>query len=103
MSKMITHFLRGVHPEGKNIIVPESTIKSVGDSVFQNTFQSAQVMQEMIINFIVESIKAEYETVHKNNQLSAWVQKYDQETGLKQFNGVKLNNKMRSAYMQWRY
>jgi hypothetical protein len=103
MSSMITHQLKGVHPEGKNIIVPDSTIRSVADSVYQNTFQSAQVMQEMVIGFIVESIRTEYETITKNNNLSAWVQKYDQETGMKQFNGVKLNNKMRSAYMQWRY
>ena len=103
MSKMITSLLKGVHPEGKNIIVPTETIQSVADSVFQNTGQSAQVMQEMVINYIVESIKTEYANEQKNNAYSPWVQRYDQETGLKQFSDVKLNNKMRSAYMQWRY
>jgi hypothetical protein len=103
MSKMITALLKGVHPQGKNIIVPNETIESVADSVFQNTGQSAQVMQEMVINYIVESIKTEYANEQKNNAYSPWVQRYDQETGLKQFSDVKLNNKMRSAYMQWRY
>lgn len=103
MSNMITKMLAGVHPENKNIIVPDSTIKSVADSVFQNTFQSAQVMQEMVISYIVDSIKTEYAFEQRNNAYSPWVQRYDQATGMKQFSDVKLNNKMRSAYMQFRY
>jgi hypothetical protein len=103
ISKMITRGLHGVHPEGKNIIVPEATIRSVMDSIFQNTGQSAEVMQQMVINYIVDAIKTEYETEKRNNSYSAWVQKYDQETGMKQFSDVKLNNKMRSPYMQFRY
>jgi hypothetical protein len=103
MSNMITHGLSGVHPEGKNIIVPASTIQSVADSVYQSTGQSAQVMQEMVISYIVDFIKTEYENTKKNYSFSPWIQKYDQETGLKQFSDVKLNNKMRSAYMQFRY
>jgi hypothetical protein len=103
MQRMITWKLRGVHPDGKNIIVPKESIYSVADSIYQNTGQSSQVMQEMVINFIVDSLKTEWDTTAKNNSYSAWVQKYDQETGLKQFNDVKLNNKMRSAYMQIRY
>ena len=103
MGQMITKGLAGVHPEGKNILVPESTIQSVADSVYQNTGQSAQVMQEMVISYIVDSIKTEYENTQRNYSYNPWVQKYDQETGLKQFSDVKLNNKMRSAYMQFRY
>ena len=103
MSKLITKALAGVHPQGKNIIVPDATIQSVADSIYQNTGQSAQVMQQMVIAYIVESIKTEYANEQKNNAYSPWVQRYDQETGLKQFSDVKLNNKMRSAYMQFRY
>ena len=103
MSEVITKNLAGVHPENKNIIVPDATIKSVADSVYQNTFQSAQVMQEMVINYIVDSIKTEYANEQRNNSYDPWVQRYDQSTGLKQFGDVKLNNKSRSAYMQWRY
>lgn len=103
MSQMITKGLQGVHPEGKNIIVPEATIKSVADSVYQNTGQSAQVMQEMVIAYIVDYIRTEYINTEKNNSYSPWVQKYDQATGLKQFSDVKLNNKGCSPYMQMRY
>ena len=103
MSKLITRGLAGVHPQGKNIIVPDATIRSVADSVYQNTGQSAQVMQEMVISYIVDSIKTEYAAEQRNNAWNPWIQKYDQETGMKQFSDVKLNNKMRSAYMQWKY
>ena len=65
MSSQITKRLNGVHPDGKNIIVPDDTIKSVADSVFQNNSNSFDVLQEMIINYIVSQIKTEYETVEK--------------------------------------
>jgi hypothetical protein len=103
MSQQITRLLAGVHPQNKNIVVPDSTIYSVADSVYQNTGQSTEVMQQMVINYIVDSIKTEYENTAKNNALTIWVTKYDQETGMKQFNDVKLNNKMRRSYMQWKY
>ena len=103
MSKLITEGLAGLHPENKNIIVPEETIRSVADSVNESTGESAQVKQQMTVNYIIDSIKTEYNNTAKNFAYSPWVQRYDQETGLKQFNDIKLNNKMRSAYMQWRY
>ena len=103
MSTMITHMLKGVHPEGKNIIVPEQTIRSVADSVFQNSPARSDVMQQMVISYIVDAIKIDYENTEKNNAYNPWVQRYDEETGLQRFNDVKLNKKQRSAYMQWRY
>jgi len=103
ISKSITQALHGVHPEGKNIIVPTSTIQSVADSVYQNTFQDQKVMTQMVVNYIVDAIQTEYNNTEKNNAYSPWVQRYDQSTGLSQFNDVKLNKKMRSPYMQWKY
>ena len=103
MGKLITLGLKGVHPEQKNIIVPPETIRSVADSVYESTGQSAEVMQHMVVNYIIDSIKTEYYNTLKNFSYSPWIQKYDQETGLKQFDDIKLNNKMRNAYMQWRY
>lgn len=104
MSRMITQGLAGVHPEGKNIIVPESTILSVCDSVYSNTGQPADVMQKMVISYIVDYIRTEFNNTMKNYSYSAWVQKYDQETGLKQFDDIKLNNKSKtSGYFQMRY
>jgi hypothetical protein len=103
MSYMISQKLKGVHPEGKNIIVPDATILSVADSVWQSTPKDAQTLQEMTINYIVNDIKTEYDTISRNNQYSIWVQKYDQSTGMKQFPDAKLNLKQRSAYFQMRY
>jgi hypothetical protein len=103
MSKMITRLLAGVHPEGKNIIVPDETIRSVADSVFEATGQSTDIMQQMIINYIVDAVRTEMQTIEKNNKYSIWIQKYDEATGLKQFSDVKTNEKSRSPYFQIRY
>lgn len=103
MSKLITNGLKGVHPEGKNIIVPEDTIRSVADSIYETSVQSADVMQKMVINYIIGTIKNEYQTIENNNKLHIWVTKYDVESGLQQFNGIKLNNKQRHWGTIWNY
>lgn len=103
MSKLITNGLKGVHPEGKNIIVPEDTIRSVADSIYETSVQSADVMQKMVINYIIGTIKNEYQTIENNNKLDIWVTKYDVESGLQQFNGIKLNNKQRHWGTIWNY
>ena len=103
MQKAIAQMLEGVHPEGKVIAVPIDTIKSVADSVYEAAHQSVDVMQKMIISYIVNFIKVDYETEKQNNKLSIWVTKYDDSTGMKKFDGVKLNNRGRLNTMQWRY
>ena len=103
MSREITRKLAGVHPEGKNIIVPEYSIRAVADSMYQNQRMEVKVMQEMTINFIVNSIRSEYQILDNNSKLSAWVQKYDIDSGLQRFNDIKLNRKQRNSYMAWRY
>lgn len=103
MQEMIMKGLKGVHPEGKNIVVKEDIIKSVADSIFNSSFSNAQQMQMMTINFIINHIKNEYQTIEQNNKLSIWVTKYGIESGMKQFNDVKLNDKSRSNYFYVRY
>lgn len=103
MQKAITFFLQDVHPEGKNIVVPVSTIVSVADSFYETTPAHLDVLQRMVVNFIVNQIKEEYETVNKNNKLSVWVTKYDVESGMQQFNDIKLNNKKRAPYSYYSY
>ena len=103
MQSMITKFLTGVHPEGKQIVVPEDTIRSVADSVFQTSFANADQMQKQVVSFIVAQIKEEYDTIQKNNNLNIWVTKYDIDSGMKQFDDVKLNNKQRSHYSYIKY
>jgi len=103
MSRIITKQLDGVHPEGKNIIVPNDTIRSVADSIYQTSVQSADVMQKMTINYITNAIRDEYQQIENNNKLDIWVTKYDIDSGLQQFNGIKLNSKQRHWGTMWNY
>jgi hypothetical protein len=104
ISKTITKRLQGVHPDGKNIILPNVTINSVIDSFYENNPNtSGQVLQEMVINHIVNSIRTEFDTIQTNNKLSIWVQRYDTQTGLKRVPDIKLNNKTRKPMFQMRY
>ena len=105
MSKMITGYLKGVHPEGKNIIVPQSTIESIADSIYMNENSDVQTMQQMVINLVSNKIREEYDQVITNNKLDAYVQNYDGTYGIKQFSGVKLNNRGMNwnTNMAWKY
>ena len=103
ISEMITKGLEGVHPEGKRIIVPDRTIRSVCDTIFEGTTANPDVMQKMVIGFIIDSIRVEYETQIKNNKLSIWVTNYTPDSGMKKFDGIKLNKKQRSHYEYWKY
>ena len=104
ISVEITKKLKGVHPEGKNIIVPVETISSVIDSVYNKTpYAEFDVMVDMVINYIVNQIKTEYQTIQQNNKLSIWVTNLDITTGMTRFSAPKLNNKTRLSYTHWTY
>ena len=104
ISNEITKRLTGVHPEGKNIILPNETILSVMEAVHTKTTNaSLDVMMEMVINYIVNQVKTEYETTEKNNKLSIWTTNYTLDTGMQRFDGVKLNKKTRLNYTRWTY
>jgi hypothetical protein len=102
MSYMITLSLKKIYPN-KNIIVPEKTIRSICDTIHEGVSSSVDVMQKMVVGHIVQSIQLEYDTIEKNNKLSIWVTNYTDDTGMKKFNGVKLNNKQRSHSSFWKY
>ena len=100
----ITKRLKGVHPEGKNIIIPVYTISSVIDAIYNKTpHAELDVMIEMVINYIVNQVKTDYETTQQNNKLSIWVTNYDVTSGLQRFSAPKLNNKTRLSYTHWTY
>lgn len=89
----ITKRLAGVHPEGKNIIVPTEKIISVMDSIWVNTFRDPDKMTMMAISYIVNYIKDEFQTEAQNKQLSIWVTNFGEETGLRQHPKIKLREK----------
>jgi hypothetical protein len=103
MSTEITRKLTGVHPEGKNIVVPDEMIRSVADSMYENNRMDIKALQEMTINYIVNTIRTEYDVINNNNKLSIWVTKYDIDSGLQRTNGIKLNRKQRNSYYYWKY
>lgn len=104
ISMEITKRLKGVHPEGKNIIIPVDTISSVIDAIYnKNTHAEFDVMVEMVINYTVNQVKTEYETIQQNNKLSIWTSNLDITSGMTRFSAPKLNNKTRLSYTHWTY
>jgi len=88
----ITHLLKGVHPEGRPIVVPEDTIQhvlfkcyeahrpSVGDMYSRYVQMREQDDMTKIVNetihLIVSQIKTEYATVEQNKKLTIWTSLY---------------------------
>jgi hypothetical protein len=105
MSAQITLRLKGVHPEGKDIAVPDSTILSVADSWFQKTQLTVEMLQEMIILHIVNQVRNDYELTKNNDKLTAWVQLYSMDTGLRQWSQPEdwVNQKRRTYAWSWNY
>lgn len=99
ISKSITEKLNGVHPEGKNIIVPDKTIISVMDSIYYSTFRDIEKMKMMTISYIVDYIETEYETEKKNKQLSIWVTNYTNDSGLNRVPKIKLREKRPTPFL----
>ena len=103
MSAQIILRLKGVHPEGKDIVVPDSTILSVADSWYQGTQLTIEMLQEMTVLHIVEQIRNDFQLIEQNDKLSAWIQKYDMDSGMKKFNDIKLNEKRGIHFYHWSY
>lgn len=93
MSREITNRLTGVHPNGKNIVVPDRTIISVMDSIWNSTSKDISKLTMMTISYIVNYIRDEYQIEAQNAKLSIWVTNYGPETGLRQHSGIKIREK----------
>lgn len=93
ISLEITRRLSGVHPEGKNIVVPLDKIVSVMDSFYTSTYRDVDKMTMMTISYIVDYIKSEYEIERQNNNLSIWVINHPPEYGMQRTPKIKLREK----------
>ncbi len=93
ISKDITRRLHGVHPQGQNIIVPDKTIISVMDSIYNSTSRDISKLTMMTISYIVEHIKNEFEVEAQNKKLSIWTTNFGEETGLRHHSKIKLREK----------
>ena len=93
ISSSITLKLDSLHPEGKNIIVPNKTILSVMDSIYQNTYRDVDKMTMMTIEYIADYIRNEYEIESQNKKLSKWVINFLPEYKIQQTPKIKLREK----------
>ena len=89
MSAQITLRLKGVHPKGKEIVVPDSSILSVADSFYRGTQLTVEMLQEMVILHIVSQVSNDFQQLQQNDALSAWQMLYSMDTGLKQISDVE--------------
>ena len=105
ISDQVTSRLAGVHPEGKNIIVPDETILSVLDSFWNNgLYMDVDLVRQQTVMFIVESVKNDMEMEVKNNSYNIWnTIAFTPDKGLVQTNDIKLNERRYSPSWVWNY
>lgn len=99
ISEQITLRLEGIHPEKKHIIVPDNTILSVMDSIYNSTYRDTDKMTMMTISYIVEYIKTEYEIEMQNKKLNNWVIQYTPDTTLQHHEQIKLRRKRPTPFI----
>lgn len=99
MSKEITFRLQGIHPQGKNIIIHETQLRSVMDSVYKNTSRDIERMIMMTISYCVDAIKDEFITQQQNSKLTPWVQMFPESSGLRQYSKIKIRDKRPTPMM----
>lgn len=84
ISDKTSDYLRGVHPEGKRIVVTDDVIRHAMDRVFDNDRGNARDMIDNVIAVLVNGVKDEMEMAEQNNKLNRWIVKYDGFGGLRQ-------------------
>lgn len=93
ISESITKRLENFHRDNKNIIVSDRNIKSVMDSMYENNNKDIDMLVMMTISYIVDYVKADLQQEWTNEKLSAWVTNFGEETGLRQYSSIKLNER----------
>jgi len=118
ISKAVSQLTRGVDKKGRTILVPDSTICKIMDSVYQNyqppvgdihsryiipaKQNMVRSMVDQCVEIIVSGIRLQTEMQDANSKLSAWVQVMGDFNphGLRQFPPIKTLEK-RPATMQF--
>lgn len=93
ISEMITQKLKGVHPEGKNIIVDKKQILSVMDSIYKNTFRDIDKMTVMTVGYIVDYVSGDLQMEFQNKKLNIWVTNFTPESGIRQYSKIKVRDR----------
>jgi hypothetical protein len=85
ISKKLTELLDGVDPQGRRMIIPDTTIRSVMSAIYAGRPGNPRDMTDMVMNTIVQQIKDETEIIQQNNKLSQWVVQYNGDYGIKSY------------------
>jgi len=104
VSDQVTSRLAGLHPEGKNIIVPDPTILSVLDSFYNNGFyMDVDLARQQTVMFISEAVRNDMTMEQQNDKLSVWNSIFTPDKGMAQINGIKLNERKPATSWAWNY
>jgi len=94
IQKQCAKLLDGLYPDKQRVMVSVENILSVMDSVYQQRpHVEITELIKMVISFIVQHIKIEYETIENNNKLNIDVLLYDGSYGIISKSPIKLNEK----------
>jgi hypothetical protein len=99
ISDEITMRLKGVHPDGKNIIVSNEKIISVMDSIYKSTYRDVDKMVMMTISYIVDYISNEFQTERQNNNLNIWIGSRMNDYGMNYTPKIKLREKRPTPFI----
>jgi hypothetical protein len=88
----ITRRLEGVIP-GRHIVVPDATIVSVMDSLWQNYQDDPYVLTMAVVAYVTQHIRTEFQQERQNNELSIWVQSREGNWGLSRHDQLKLRER----------
>jgi hypothetical protein len=92
MSFEITRRLEGVLA-GRHIVVPDATIWSVMDTMYQNYQDDSYVIIMSTIAYIVEYVKNDFQQQQQNNALDIWVQSRPANWGMQRYDQIKLRER----------
>ena len=114
LQKIITKSLEGVHPEGKNIIVPVENIQNVISNIYENVNRTeigsiysrdviapakkrndVETINKQSIQAIVNMLRSQFEMEANNKKLTVWNTVYGDfnKEGLRGHAPIKLRNK----------
>lgn len=114
LQKIITKSLEGVHPEGKDIIVPVEEIASSLSNIYENANRTqigdihsryivpqetprndCKTINEQTIQAIVSLLRTQFQVEKNNKKLTVWNTLYGDfnKEGLRAYPPIKLRNK----------
>ena len=83
ISRKLTELLDGVDRQGRKMVIPDTTIRSVMSAIYAGRPGNPRDMTDMVMNTIVTQVKDETDIIEQNNKLSQWVVQYNGDYGIK--------------------